>query len=106
MLAHLVYFTLDDDSNAAQAELVASCHKYLSGHEGTAFFAVGTRVPDLQRPVNDAEFHVALQVVFEDRAAHDRYQQDPRHLQFIEENKANWKQVRVFDATAERPPEV
>jgi hypothetical protein len=37
-------------------------------------------------------------VVFESRAAHDAYQVAPRHVQFIEENKANWAKVRVFDA--------
>ena len=55
-------------------------------------------MPDLTRPVNQTDFDVALQVVFETRAAHDAYQVAPRHVQFIEENKANWAKVRVFDA--------
>jgi hypothetical protein len=106
MLAHAVYFTLEDNSDTARKQLVAACHKYLSGHEGTVLFTAGTVVPDLDRPVNDREFDVALHVVFASRAAHDTYQQHPRHLQFIEENKANWKQVRVFDAMVEsQPPE-
>ena len=36
------------------------------------------------------------------RTAHDAYQVAPRHIQFIEENKANWAQVRVFDADVEQ----
>jgi len=48
--------------------------------------------------VNQTDFDVALQVVFESREAHDAYQVHSRHLQFIEENKANWERVRVFDA--------
>jgi len=98
MLAHSVYFSLDDDSEEAKARLVAACKKYLSSHPGTAFFAAGTLVEDLDRPVNDHDFDVALHVVFENRAAHDQYQQAPDHLKFIEENKDNWKQVRVFDS--------
>lgn len=98
MLGHMVYFTLKDRSPAAVQKLVADCHKYLTDHPGTAFFAAGTLVPDLTRPVNQTDFDVALQVVFESRAAHDAYQVAPRHLQFIEENKPNWAQVRVFDA--------
>ena len=43
-------------------------------------------------------FDVALHVVFADKAAHDAYQTVEDHLKFIEENKANWKQVRVFDS--------
>ena len=42
---------------------------------------------------------VALLVVFPDVAAHDVYQETPAHKQFIAAFKANWKQVRVFDAT-------
>jgi hypothetical protein len=98
MLGHMVYFTLKDDSPENVEGLVAACRKYLTGHPGTTFFAVGTLVPDLTRPVNQTDFHVALQVVFESRAAHDAYQVAPRHIQFIEENKPNWERVRVFDA--------
>ncbi len=98
MLAHNVFFTLTDSSEAKIDELVAACQKYLSGHPGTAFFAAGGLVPDLNRPVNDMEFHVALHVIFDSREAHDQYQVAERHLQFIEENKGNWAKVRVFDS--------
>ncbi|MCA9089679.1 MAG: Dabb family protein [Planctomycetaceae bacterium] len=98
MLSHDVYFTLNDDSEAQVDALVAACHKYLKDHPGVVFFAAGKLVPELARPVNDHAFQVALHVVFEDKAAHDAYQVVPDHLKFIEENKANWKQVRVFDS--------
>jgi hypothetical protein len=102
MLTHNVFFSLNDSSQAAQEKLVAACKKYLSGHAGTVFFAAGTLARDLARPVNDRDFDVALQVVFKDKAAHDQYQQAPAHLKFIEENQANWKKVRVFDACVEQ----
>jgi hypothetical protein len=101
MLAHMVYFTLKDNSAEAIEQLIGACKKYLSGHPGTVFFAVGKVVPDLTRPVNQTDFDVALQLVFESRAAHDDYQTHPRHIQFIEENKANWDRVRVFDSYVE-----
>lgn len=97
-LAHIVYFTLHDASLAAQQKLIDECHKYLKGHPGEVYFSVGTLVPDLARPVNDRAFHVSLHVVFDSRKAQDDYQVAPRHTQFIEANKANWKQVRVFDS--------
>jgi hypothetical protein len=97
-LGHMVYFTLKDRSPAAIDSMLAACRKYLAGHAGTTFFAVGTLVPDLKRPVNQVDFDVALQIVFDSREAHDAYQVHPRHVQFIEENKANWERVRVFDA--------
>ncbi len=40
---------------------------------------------------------LGLIVVFETRADHDAYQAAARHQQFIDENSANWKSVRVFD---------
>ncbi len=98
MIGHMVYFTLNEPTPQNIENLVASCKKYLTDHAGTVFFAAGTLVPDLTRPVNDREFHVALQVVFDSRESHDAYQVAPRHLQFIEENKPTWAKVRVFDA--------
>ena len=98
MLAHMVFFTLKDSSPANRAALVAACEKYLSGHEGVAHFSAGSRAEAMDRAVNDTDFDVALHVVFETLADHDRYQTHPRHLQFIEENKSTWGTVRVFDS--------
>jgi hypothetical protein len=98
MLAHNVFFSLHDASDAAKATLVAACKKYLSSHPGTVFFACGARATELQRPVNDLDFDVGLHVVFKTKADHDAYQVAPMHDRFIEENKANWKRVRVFDS--------
>ena len=101
LISHDVYFTLKDSSPAAQAKLVGACKKYLSKHPGEVFFAAGTRVKELDRPVNDQDFDVALHIVFRDKAAHDTYQDAPRHKQLIEENKENWKKVRVFDSVVQ-----
>lgn len=98
MLAHMVYFTLKDRSATAIENMVQACHKYLKDHPGTVFFAAGKLVPDLNRPVNQVDFDVALHVVFDSREAHDAYQTAPRHNQFIDENKPNWERVRVFDS--------
>ena len=97
-LGHMVYFRLKDNSPAAIDKLVASCRQHLSGHPGTVFFGVGTRDFELNREVNVQDFDVALQLVFQNRAAHDRYQAADRHQSFIAENKENWAGVRVFDA--------
>ncbi|MDA1014488.1 MAG: Dabb family protein [Planctomycetota bacterium] len=98
MLSHMVYFTLADSSPEACERLVERMRYYLTNHDGTVFFAAGTLVKDLNRPVNDLDFHVSLHVVFDSRAAHDTYQTHERHLQYIDENKGNWTKVRVFDS--------
>jgi hypothetical protein len=98
MLSHDVYFTLNDNSPKAKQDLVNACKKYLSKHPGEVFFAVGTLAEDYKREVNDRDFDVALHIVFSDSAAQDKYQVAERHKQFIDENKGNWKKVRVFDS--------
>ena len=101
MLAHNVYFALNDNSPEAVDCLVGACKKYLCDHPGFVFFAVGRLNPELAREVNDRDFDVALQVVFDNKASHDAYQEAPDHLSFIEEQKANWGNVRVFDSDME-----
>ena len=100
MLAHNVYFSLNESTPENRAKLVAACKKYLADHPGVVFFAAGT-VSDLDREVNDREWDVGLHVIFKDRASHDVYQTAPKHLEFIAECKAMWKKVRVFDTDAD-----
>ena len=98
MLVHNVFFTLEDSSPAKVDDLLAACQKYLKDHPGVVFFASGKVGDEFARPVNDRMYQVALHVVFTDKAAHDQYQVAPDHLKFIEENKPNWRNVRVFDS--------
>jgi hypothetical protein len=98
MLAHMVFFTLKDKTSQNREKLAAACRKYLSDHAGTVYFSAGARAEEFDREVNDREFDVALHVVFKDKAAHDTYQDHPRHIEFINENRASWAEVRVFDS--------
>jgi hypothetical protein len=97
-LAHMVYFKLKDSSDASKDKLVAACQEYLSEHEGTIYFSVGAIAKDLKRDVNDKDFDVALNLVFRDKAAHDKYSAHERHMKFIEKCKDGWDKVRVFDS--------
>ena len=97
MLVHNVFFTLKEGTAENIQKLIDACFKYLKDHPGVAFFAAGPLVPELARPVNDRDFHVALLVVFKSKQDHDVYQTAPDHLKFIEENKPTWDKVRVFD---------
>ena len=98
MLLHNVFFTLNDGADGNVKKLVALCKKHLPGHEGVVHFAAGPRVAELAREVNDKEFHVALTLVFRDKASQDKYQTAPDHLKFIAEGKDLWKSVKVFDS--------
>jgi hypothetical protein len=97
-IAHMVFFKLKDASPKAKQKLVDACDKYLSKHPGTVYYSAGVRAEEMDREVNDSDFHVALHVVFANKEAHDAYQKHERHLKFIDENKDNWDGVRVFDS--------
>jgi Stress responsive A/B Barrel Domain len=97
-VAHMVYFKLKDSSGANRAKLAASCKLFLTGHEGTVSFAVGTLAGDLNGPFNDRDFDVSLHLVFVNKEALDKYHAHSRHEKFVEENKETWEKVRVFDS--------
>jgi hypothetical protein len=98
MIGHMVYFKLKDATAEGRQKLVDACKKYLADHDGVLFFSAGVLADSFKRDVNDRDWDVALHLVFTDKAAHDKYQDHPQHLKFIEENKANWGKVRVFDS--------
>jgi hypothetical protein len=97
-LAHMVFFELKDHSQEAQDKLIAACDKYLSSHEGVLYFSVGTRATDVDEPVSVKDFDVALHVVFANKQAKAKYLESKRHHQFVEENRALFEKVRVFDS--------
>ena len=64
--------------------------------------AAGPLAEEFTRDVNDQEFDVSIQFVFTNKAAFEKYSKSEKHLKFIEENKPNWKKVRVFDSYLEQ----
>ncbi|MFM7150407.1 MAG: Dabb family protein [Gemmataceae bacterium] len=104
LLVHDVYFSLNDRSAEARQKLIHACRKYLPGHPGIVFFAVGGLAEELSRDVNDRDWDVGLHIIFKDQSAHDAYQETEAHHAFIAENKPSWKKVRVFDTLASQSP--
>lgn len=102
-LAHIVFFTLKDHSKESRMKMVDACKTYLTGHDGTISFSVGIIAEDVKEPVSDQDFDVAIRLVFRDKAANTAYQAHPRHKKFVEENKATWAKVRVFDSYLSAP---
>jgi stress responsive alpha/beta barrel protein len=95
---HNVFFSLHDSSPEKIDELISECYTYLKPRAGVLFFSAGARAQDCAREVNDQDFHVALTVLFSDRAAHDAYQVVDKHTEFVDRNSSNWARVRVFDS--------
>jgi quinol monooxygenase YgiN len=97
MIAHNVYFTLHDRRPAAVQAMIEDCHRDLARLPGIVFYAAGT-CADADRSSSEADFDVALHVVFQDRAALDAYMIAPKHVAFMEKYEANWKDVCAFDS--------
>jgi hypothetical protein len=104
LIIHNVYFALLDSSTPARQKLLDSIHRYLPNHAGVAYFAAGVVCDVLDREVNVRDWDVGLHIVFVDQAAHDAYQISVPHKTFIEENKATWRNVRVFDSVGKQTP--
>lgn len=101
MLSHNVFFLLKDRSPEARARLVQACRDLLTGHPGTVSFACGVLAEEFNRPVNVRDWDVALHLVFNDKSAHDAYQEHPRHHQFVQEQSPGWVKAMVFDSYVE-----
>jgi hypothetical protein len=97
MIAHNVYFTLNDSSPAAIKAMIDDCHRYLASLPGIVFYAAGT-CSDVARSSSDRDYDVALHVVFKDRAALDAYITAPKHIELMDKQGDNWKVVRAFDS--------
>lgn len=103
-LAHMVFFTLKDQSKPAIDKFVKSCHDNLSEIDGVTYFSVGERAEDSDEgAVSVKDFNVALHAVFKNKAAKDAYLVDPRHKKFVEENREQFAKVRVFDSYLTNP---
>jgi hypothetical protein len=102
-VAHIVIFTLKDQSRPAVDAFVKSCHT-LSSIDGVTHFSVGVRAEDLDEgAVSVKDFDVALHTVFKNKQAKQAYLVHPTHKKFVQDNGAQFAKVRVFDSYLTRP---
>ena len=99
MHVHTVFFwlneeTTQDDRTQFEAELykLLSISNIKQGYWGTPASTGG-------RAVVDDSYDYNITVIFDDLSAHDAYQVDPLHEGFVENNKALWAKVQVYDVT-------
>lgn len=87
IMMHSTYFKLEmGASSAIRDSYMETCRAFLSGSKGMMSFWVGEIAEDMNRPVNDKAFHIAMNQMFESKAMFDIYNgHDPRHDQFVEE---------------------
>ncbi len=101
--AHAVYFWLNNpDSEEDRLKFETSLNTFLSNSRYAKTNFVGIP-PKATREVVDDSFTYNLIVTFESAEAQQMYQEEAAHLLFIEECKALWKKVVVYDAIPNNP---
>jgi hypothetical protein len=98
MLIHTVFFWLKPELTAAQrAEFRKGVDSLTQIRAATQVF-VGAPAATAERPVIDRSYAVGLTVIVPDVAAHDAYQVDPIHLEFVRRFGTYWTRVQIYDA--------
>jgi hypothetical protein len=97
MFVHSVYFWLKSDLSAAEIQQFEKSVRTLLEIKSMRQGWIGTPA-STRRPVIDHTYSFSLTTVFDDLDGHDAYQIDPVHLKFVEENKARWTKVLIYDS--------
>jgi hypothetical protein len=98
MLVHTVIFWLKKDLSEDQKVVFTNEVKTLGEISSVESFHLGTPAPTPKRPVIEDSYDYAITVVLKDMHAHDDYQVDPIHLDFIDKCKDMWERVVIYDA--------
>ena|SRR5690606_16997599 len=99
MIVHQVFFWLKQPKKDLKA-VMKGCKdigKLKSAHS----YQVGIPAATAKRPVIDDSYHIALTVNFKSIEDHDIYQEDPIHLEFIEQHSDKWEKVQIYDFEVE-----
>ncbi|NCG08842.1 MAG: Dabb family protein [Verrucomicrobia bacterium] len=98
MLIHTVCFWLRENLKTEERAEFQNGLESLKGIASAAAVHVGTPAATEARPVIDDSYDYCLTVVLEDLAAHDAYQVDPLHRDFLARFAAYWERVCIYDA--------
>ena len=97
MFSHVVIFWTKPDVPDATERLLAGAEKYLRPCPGVVHYHCG-QMTGSHRDVVDQSYKVGLNLVLEDRAAQDTYQDHSLHVEFVEKIfKPNCDRVVVYD---------
>ena len=98
MLVHSVFFWLKKELSETEREQFAAGIETLKGISCAEAVYIGTPAATADRPVMEKSYDFALTVIAKDVAAHDEYQADPIHQEFLTNFKVMFEKVVVYDA--------
>ena len=97
MLVHTVLFWLRKDIDGDKITEFRLALETMKGIQHAEAVYIGVPAATPERPVIDNSYDFCLTVILKDMAAHDAYQADPIHVEFLK-NKDLWKKVKIYDA--------
>ncbi len=97
MLVHTVLFWLRKDIDGDKITEFRLALETMKGIQHAEAVYIGVPAATPERPVIDTSYDFCLTVILKDMAAHDAYQADPIHVEFLK-NKDLWKKVKIYDA--------
>jgi len=97
MLAHHVLFWLKADTTEDQKNDFKKGLESLEGIETVKTIHIGVPAP-IDRPVVDTTYTFSLTILFENLAGHDVYQVHSLHLAFLDQFRAWFEKVVIYDA--------
>jgi hypothetical protein len=96
-LFHSIYFALTDKSAGNIKRFTPICVKFLSQHPGILQFDTGT-LTDINRDVSVRNFDVAVDIVYESKAAYDLYLHSKEHDAFFPATEGMIAGTYIFDS--------
>lgn len=98
MLQHNVYFYLNEDVTAEEREQFEEGLKKLLSIEEIYRYQLGTPGSTEERDVTDHSFGYSIFSWFKTLEDYRVYADHPTHLEFIDEYKHLWADVKVYDS--------
>ena len=98
MLLHIVVFWLKKDLTKEELTTFENEVRSLENISSVEQLHVGKPASTAKRPVIDDSYDFCLTVMLIDIVAHDTYQEDPLHLDFIKHCSHMWEKVKIYDA--------
>lgn len=97
MFVHHVFFWLHENLSEEDVDKFEKGVKTLLTIDCMKAGDVG-KPASTNRPVIDNSYSYSLLTIFDDLQAHDKYQEHPTHLKFIEDCKHLWSRVLIYDS--------
>lgn len=93
----MVFFWLNEEAtDQDKADMKKDCLEDLAAIPGVRHIWAG-KPAGTPRDVVDNSYDLGLIVVLDDAAGHDVYQEDPRHVAFVQKYKPLFNKIQVYD---------